>query len=115
MADQIILPIAGVGVLVLDGETYRAGLEAGAKLAAAPSPAAPAAPVLVDAAELGRLTSTKPSWWEAAARELDCPSTFVGKARRFNVAECLAWLSRVQERDGTGRTRRCAAAPRAGT
>lgn len=113
MTDRVILPIPGVGTLVLDGDTYRKALEEGARLNPAQAPSSAGSPVLVDAEELARLTSTKASWWEASARELDCPSTFVGKARRFNVSECMAWLSRVQERDGTGRTRRCGAAPRA--
>jgi len=77
--------------------------------------AAPAAPALVDAEELGRLTSTPASWWLAAARESDCPSSWVGKCRRFNVQQCLRWLEQAQERDGTGRARRCAAVPRART
>jgi hypothetical protein len=120
MTDRIVIPLVGVGVLVLDGDTYRAALAEGAKLSAtvpeiSPSPPAPAdAPVLVDADELGRLTSTPASWWLAAARESDCPSTWVGKLRRFNVPACLRWLEQAQERDGNGRARRCAVAPRAG-
>src|SRR6202012_3240610 len=99
----------GIGTLALDGESYRAALAAGAELNAAPSPppSATAAPLFVDAAEMGRLTNTATSWWESAARESDCPSVFVGKVRRFKVAECLKWLETVQERDGAGRARRC--------
>ena len=48
-----------------------------------------------------------------SARDLDCPAVFVGRVRRFNVTDCLAWLERVQERDGNGTSRRCGAAPRA--
>jgi hypothetical protein len=115
MTDRIILPLAGIGTLVLDGDAYRAALAEGAKLTAPESPPSPTSPALVDAEQLGELTNTKASWWEAAARESDCPSVFVGKYRRFNVAECLAWLSQVQERDGNGRVRRCGVVPRAGT
>lgn len=113
--DRVILLLPGVGTLVLDSETYRTALAEGAKLAANPVSVTPAMPMLVNAEELARLTTTKASWWEAAARELDCPSVFVGKSRRFNVADCMKWLSRVQERDCEGRVRRCSAVPRPGS
>lgn len=116
MADRVLIPVPGVGTLALDRETFAAALAAGAELmaSAAPSPAAsPAAPLFVDAAEMGRLTDTAPSWWEAAARDLDCPSVFVGRVRRFKVSDCLLWLEDVQERAPDGRALKCAAAPRA--
>jgi hypothetical protein len=115
MSDRILIPLPGIGTLALDGESYRAALAAGAGLSAAPRPPPPgtAAPLFVDASEMGRLTNTATSWWESAARESDCPSVFVGKVRRFKVAECLKWLETVQERDVSGRARRCGAAPRA--
>jgi hypothetical protein len=62
-------------------------------------------PMLVDAAKVRELTSTSASWWEAAARDSDCPSIFVGKYRQFSVADCLSWLAKVQECDGAGRAR----------
>ncbi|MDB6011752.1 MAG: hypothetical protein JWL65_4002 [Gammaproteobacteria bacterium] len=115
MPDRILIPLPGIGTLAQDGESYRAALAAGAELTVAPtpSPSGTAAPPFVDAAEMGRLTNTATSWWESAARESDCPSVFVGKVRRFKVAACLKGLETVQERDGTGRARRCGAAPRA--
>jgi len=114
MADRVLIPLPGIGTLALDGETYQAALAAGATLNAAPC-ASPATtePVFVDAAAMARLTNTSASWWESAARDSDCPSLFIGKVRRFKVADCLAWLEAVQERDGNGRSRRCGAAPRA--
>jgi len=118
MSDRVLVTVPGLGVLALEVEVLRAALAEGARLCASGATAAAqavpsdSAPVLVDAVELGRLTSTPASWWLAAARESDCPSTWVGKLRRFNVQECLRWLSRVQERDGNGRARRCAVAPR---
>lgn len=115
MSDRVILPLAGVGTLVLTREEYEAGLAAGRELSAAPapSPAVTAQPVCVDATEMARLTNTAATWWESAARESDCPTLFIGKFRRFKVTECLAWLEQVQERDGAGRARRCGAVPRA--
>jgi hypothetical protein len=116
MADRIVVSLADGRWLALDRETLTAALAAGAELMAAPSPAAaPAAPLFVDATEMGRLTETAASWWESAARDLDCPSVFVGRVRRFKVADCLKWLERVQERDGNGHALRCGAAPRART
>jgi hypothetical protein len=112
VTDRVFIPIAGVGTIVLDAEAYQAAL----RPVSMPSSEIKAeAPLLVDAAKLGELTSTSASWWEAAARDSDCPSLFVGKYRRFSIADCLSWLAKVQERDGTGRARRCGAAPRAGT
>lgn len=115
MSDRVLIPLPGIGTLALSREAFAEALAAGGDLSGALS--APAAssdePLLVDAAQLGRLTSTAPSWWESAARDLDCPSVFVGRVRRFKVADALAWLETVQERDDNGHARRCGAAPRA--
>lgn len=112
MTDRVIIPIPGVGTVILDADVYQAAL----RPTSVPSPEIKAeSQLLVDASKLGELTSTSASWWEAAARESDCPSLFVGKYRRFSVADCLSWLTKVQERDGAGRARRCGAVPRAGT
>jgi hypothetical protein len=115
MSDRVLIPLPGVGTLALSLDAYRDGLAEGAKLCAAPAPSAAATsgPLLVDADEMARLTSTSASWWEAAARDLDCPSVFVGRVRRFRVADCFAWLEGVQERSVDGRALRCGAAPRA--
>lgn len=100
--------------IALDQATFAAALAAGAEVMASPSPIVPTTtPLFVDAAEMGRITGTAASWWEAAARNLDCPCLFVGQSRRFKVAEALAWLERVQERSVDGRAVRCGAAPRA--
>jgi len=111
VTDRVIVPIAGIGTLVLDAEVYHAALQ---PVSTGPSRIEAEQPLLVDAAKLGELTNTAASWWEAAARNSDCPSLFVGKYRRFNVAECLNWLAKIQERDGSGRAHRCGATPRAG-
>jgi hypothetical protein len=116
MTDRICVALPDGRWLALERETFAAALAAGAELvaASAPFPAASSAePLFVDAAEMGRLTDTAASWWEAAARDLDCPSLFVGRVRRFKVAECLAWLENVQERAVDGRALKCGAAPRA--
>jgi hypothetical protein len=109
----LCMPLPDGRWLAMDQAAFRAALAAGAELMP-PSPAVPAAaPVFVDAAEMARLTGTAPSWWEAAARNLDCPCLFIGQCRRFKVAEALAWLDSVQERSVDGRAVRCGAAPRA--
>jgi hypothetical protein len=116
VSDRVLIPLAGVGTLAMSREDYDAALEAGRELSrvdASPRSPTPTAPLYVDASEVARLTNTAASWWEAAARDLDCPSVFVGRLRRFKVADCLAWLEAVQERDGGGHIRRCGAAPRA--
>lgn len=112
--DRVFVVVPGLGVLVLSRDVYEAALSEGRALNAAPgASAATTEPLLVDAEEMARLTSTAASWWESAARELDCPSVFVGRVRRFKVADCLSWLETVQERNTNGHARRCGAAPRA--
>jgi hypothetical protein len=116
MSDRIAVPLADGRWLALDPETFAAALAAGAEMmaSAAPSPAkSTAAPLFVNAEEMARLTDTAASWWEAAARDLDCPSVFIGRVRRFKVSDCLLWLEDVQERAPDGRALKCAAAPRA--
>jgi len=114
VADRIVVPLADGRWLALNREMFAAALAAGAELMAAPSPTtSPAEPLFVDAAEMARLTDTAASWWESAARDLDCPSVFVGRVRRFRVADCLRWLESVQERSVDGRALKCGAAPRA--
>jgi len=114
MSDRILVALPDGRWLALDRATFAAALTAGAELMTAPEPAAaPTAPLFVDAAEMARLTDTAASWWESAARDLDCPSVFVGRVRRFKVSDCLAWLESVQERAVDGRALKCGAAPRA--
>jgi hypothetical protein len=112
VTDRVIIPIPGIGTLMLDADTYRAALH---PLSTPTVRAENKQPFLVDATRLGELTGTAASWWEAVARDADCPSVFVGRCRRFNVDDCMSWLEKVQERDCGGRARRCGAAPRAGT
>jgi hypothetical protein len=116
MADRVLIPLPNIGTLALSGDAYREALAEGAKACAVPAPSATDEPLLlVDAEKLAQLTSTSASWWESAARDLDCPSVFVGRVRRFKVAECLRWLESVQERSADGRALKCGAAPRART
>jgi hypothetical protein len=116
MAD-VLIPLPGIGTLALSRDAFTEALVAGAELVAAQSPSSLASttaePLFVDAAGLAKLTSTAPSWWESAARDLDCPSVFVGRVRRFKVADALAWLESVQERSVDGQVLKCGAAPRA--
>jgi hypothetical protein len=115
MADRVLIPLPGVGTLALSGDVYLNGLAEGAKLCGAPAPSMADEPLLIDAEKLAQLTSTAASWWESAARDLDCPSLFVGRVRRFKVRDALAWLESVQERSVDGRALKCGAAPRART
>lgn len=115
MSDRVLIPVPGVGTLAMTLEAYQQALADGAQLCPAPAPAAGSSDdtLLVSSEELGRRTDTAASWWEAAAREGDCPSVFVGRVRRFDVKACMRWLAGCQERDGAGRVKRCAVAPRA--
>ena len=115
MVDRVIVPVPGIGTLALSVDAYQQALAEGALLCASPAPAAAATDevLLVSSEEIARRTDTAASWWESAARDSDCPSLFVGRVRRFDVKACMRWLTDSQERDGAGRVRRCAVAPRA--
>jgi hypothetical protein len=116
MSTDICVPLSDGRWLALDRAAFAAALAAGAALMAAHTPsraAATAEPLLVSAEEMARLTDTAASWWDSAARELDCPCVFIGRVRRFKVADCLAWLEEVQERTAGGHPLKCGAAPRA--
>jgi hypothetical protein len=116
MSDRVAVALPDGRWLALDREAFSAALAAGAEMMAAhaPSPtASTTGPLLVSAEEMARLTDTSPSWWDSAARELDCPCVFIGRVRRFKVADCLSWLEDVQERAADGQPLKCGAAPRA--
>ncbi len=111
MSTIIVGDFLGELLALTDDELSTARARAGELLPARDPVQSP--PLLVTAAELARLTSTAASWWEAAARNLDCPRVKVGNQVRFKVADCLKWLDEAQEKDASGRVLRCAAAPRA--
>jgi excisionase family DNA binding protein len=79
---DVILPVAGIGVLVLDEETYRGALTRGAAFTA-PQPTIDAEP-LVDAETLAAHLSVPVTQVERLARENVIPSCEVGRWRRFS-------------------------------
>lgn len=88
MSDRVIIPLVGVGTLLLDAETYSAGLAAGARLTVPP----PDEPVL-DADQLAAVLSLPVSWIETAARDGRIPSLQAGRWRRFKRSAVEAALS----------------------
>jgi hypothetical protein len=93
VTERVIIPLGAMGVLVLDGETFRAALAEGARLtAAATSPAPPpavASPKLLSAEQMEVATGVPASWFAAQARERRIPCTKIGRYVRFSLDEIL--------------------------
>jgi excisionase family DNA binding protein len=89
MTERVVIPLAGIGTLVLDSETYRAALAEGARL----NPRAnggrqpPIDEPLLDAEQLAEKLHVPVSWIEQAARENRIPSHQFGRWRRFKRSE----------------------------
>jgi excisionase family DNA binding protein len=94
MADRVILPLVGIGTLVLDGDVYRAALEAGAAMtaSASPAPATTDSEPLIDARELSRSLNLPKSCIYEKARTCAIPSVRVGKHVRFQRSRVLEAL-----------------------
>jgi excisionase family DNA binding protein len=91
MSDRVLIPLPGVGTLALDGETYRAALAEGAKLAGASAPSvAVTDEALCDSYELAALLKVPATWIEQKAREGVIPSLEFGRWRRFRRSEVEA-------------------------
>ncbi len=94
-SDRVILPVAGLGVLVLDLETYQAALAAGAELVTG-VPAAPGvagAPIesLLDADQAAGALGVTARLLEDLARAQIIPHHRIGgRAVRFKVSEIQA-------------------------
>ena len=93
MPDRVIIPMPGIGTLVLDSETYRAGLHEGAALN--PMSQEPAADEsLLDSEQLAAVLGVPATWIEQAARESRIPSLRIGRRRRFRRSEVEAAVRR---------------------
>jgi excisionase family DNA binding protein len=108
VTDRVILPIPGVGTLVLDGEAYREALEKGALISAVTtSQAGGGTEPLFTAEQLSEQLGIPASWLEQAARESRIPSLQFGRWRRFSRRAVEAAvdeegnLTRSQVRVGT--------------
>ena len=94
MSEKVLIPVPGMGVLMLDAEQIKEALRAGAEFAPPP----PAAPVtsepLLDAAGLAAALGVPQTWIEQAAREQRIPSIRAGRYVRFSRAAVEATLAR---------------------
>src|SRR5438874_444628 len=90
MADRVIIPLPGVGTLVLDGETYQAALAAGRALSGALSAPAAAPEPLLDADQAAAQLSVTARWLEDMARAAIIPHHKFGRWLRFRVSEVAA-------------------------
>ena len=96
MADRVLIPLPGIGTLLLGREAFEAGLSAGTGV----SVASGAFPVpkdepLMDSEQLSAALGVPVSWLELAARQGRIPSLEFGRWRRFKRAEVEAAV-RVQ-------------------
>ena len=97
MTDRVLIPLAGVGALLLDLATFEDGLADGAKLMASREAGGGDAQhdALLDAAQLAAALAVPVSWIEQAAREGRIPSLSFGRWRRFRRAEVEAAVLRA--------------------
>jgi excisionase family DNA binding protein len=88
MPDRIVVLLPDGRALALDAEVYRAALEEGSKLCAAPAlPSAATNEPLMDADQLAALLNIPATWLEQKAREGVIPSLEFGRWRRFRRSE----------------------------
>lgn len=100
MADTIVLPIAGLGILVMDRAEFEAALSAGRALVPAEAPKTRASEPrtrarrsesqLLDAEQLEAVTAVPATWWMAAARARRIPFRKIGRRVRFVLEEIIA-------------------------
>ena len=93
MTDRVLIPLPGIGTLVLDSEVYRKALAAGAELGSAPPPppsGEPPAQKLLSDKDMEAATGIPASWFATQARERRIPFRKLGRYVRFDFAEVLA-------------------------
>jgi|SRR5579871_67494 len=92
MPDRVIVPLPGLGHLVLDAETYRAALHEGTTVipTGVASQGHAADLSLLDSEQLAAALGVPATWIEQAARENRIPSLRIGRRRRFCRAEVEA-------------------------
>ena len=95
MTDRVLVPVAGLGVLALEPETFAAALAAVAAFAPRPAatPAAGDEPLL-DADALAGALNVPVTWVESAARTGKIPAIYCGRYPRFRRTAVEAALAR---------------------
>jgi excisionase family DNA binding protein len=89
MNERVIIPLGGIGTLVLERQAFDAALAAGQSLyplRAAKWEAAIGEPLL-DSEQVGAQLSIPAKWIEQAAREGRIPALVSGRYRRFKRSE----------------------------
>ena len=91
MPDRLLIPLPGIGTLALTEEQYRAALEDGERLKAAPASQGCASDEpLLEAEQLSAVLCVPVTWIEQKAREGVIPSLEFGRWRRFRRSEVEA-------------------------
>src|SRR6185437_982522 len=83
MAQRVLIPLPGVGILALDEETYRHALEEGAKFTSPAEPTTDPNERLLDSQQLADALQVPVTWIEQQAREGNIPSLPFGRRRRY--------------------------------
>ena len=91
MADRVLIPVPGLGVLALPADQLATALTEGAALSAGPGASRATADVsvepLLDADQLAAQLGIAASWLEQKAREGRIPSLMFGRWRRFRRSD----------------------------
>lgn len=99
MAERVLIPLPGVGTLLLDGDTYRRALEEGAKLNPIAVSAIDQNEPLLSSRQLAEICQIPVTWIEEQAREGNIPSLPFGRRRRFRRSEVEA---AIKQRNANG-------------
>jgi excisionase family DNA binding protein len=83
MAQRVLIPLPGVGMLALDEEIYRRALEEGAKLNPPSESSKDTNERLLDSQQLADVLQVPVTWIEQQAREGNIPSLPFGRRRRY--------------------------------
>ena len=83
MGQRVLIPLPGIGTLVLEEETYRRALEEGTKRnLRRETSSAPNEPLL-NSKQLAEALQVPVTWVEQQAREGNIPSLSFGRRRRY--------------------------------
>ena len=98
---MVVVPVPGVGVLVLDDDVFKAALERGKAFAPVNGAAHPSVPdpeeALLTAEQLSEKTGVPASWYLEQARKRLVPCHKIGRYVRFTLSE-VSEATKVERR-----------------
>jgi hypothetical protein len=90
VAQRVLIPLPGVGILVLEEEAYRRALQEGAKLNSPAELPADTNERLLDSKQLSDVLQIPVTWIEQQARAGNIPSLPFRRRRRYRQSEVEA-------------------------